>query len=131
MNVTGGRSSFLDAGHTLNWYEPFLHSISFHDQDLHDTCANLEAAEEHYGIHAQAIVTFISDALAFENAEELSAFYGDGAKIASDDSLSIEISSRYSVTLVPVGKRFETDGDERVIWATVKRLKIMTFTGTR
>lgn len=106
-----------------------MHSISFHNQDLHDTCANLEAAEGHYGIHAQAIVTFISDALAFENAEELFTFYGDGAKIASDDSLLIEISSGYLVTLVPVGKRYARDGDERVIWATVKRLKIMTITG--
>lgn len=105
-----------------------MHSISFHDQDLHDTCANLEAAEEHYGIHAQAIVTFISDALAFENAEELLTFYGDGAKIAPDDSLSIEISSGCSATLVPVGKRFSIDCEERVMWATVKRLKIMTIT---
>ncbi|MEP2138417.1 MAG: hypothetical protein ABJP70_01745 [Erythrobacter sp.] len=96
---------------------------------MHDTCASLEAAEEHYGVHAQAIVTFISDALAFDNAEELSIFYGDGAKVAPDDSLSIEISSGYFVTLVPVGKRFARDDDERVNWTTVKRLKIMTITG--
>jgi hypothetical protein len=92
---------------------------------LHDTCANLEAAEEHYGIHAQAIVTFISDALAFENAEELFAFYCNGAKIAGDDSLLIEISSGYSAILVPVGRRFAKNDGGQVIWATVKRLKIM------
>jgi len=103
-----------------------LITISFHDQDLHDTCARLDAAEDRYGsVHAQAIVTFISEAYSSENAEELLGLYGNRAQVGLDDSLSIEISSRYLATLVPVGTRFKKDDGDRVIWNTVNRLKIM------
>ena len=100
-------------------------TISFEDQALHDDCVDLERAEKAFGsVHAAALVTFISDAVAFENACELIAFLGAEAKIDFDDSLSVAIGSDYCATLVVVGKRFAKDACGRVLWESVTRLKL-------
>lgn len=99
--------------------------ISFENQVLHDSCVELERAEQLFGsVHAGALVTFLSDAWAFENACELIAFLDGGAKIGPDDSLSVAIGTDYRATLVVVGKRFARDSHGRVVWASVTRLKL-------
>lgn len=101
-------------------------TISFDDQVLHDSCVELKRAEQLFGsVHAGALVTFISEAVAFENACELIAFLGGDAKIDPDDSLSVAIGSDYRATLVVVGKRFARDAHGRIVWASVTRLKLV------
>lgn len=99
--------------------------ISFEDQVLHDSCVKLERAEQMFGsVHANALVTFISDALASENACEMIALLGGAVKIGPDDSLSVAIGTDYRATLVVVGKRFARDAHGRIVWASVTRLKL-------
>ena len=101
-------------------------TLSFEEQSLHDTCIELKEAEVQFGsLAADALVTFISDALASENAEELFALYGDQIKISADDSLSVAIGSDYGAALVVAGKRFKRDADGRVIWSSGTRLKLV------
>jgi hypothetical protein len=45
-------------------------------------------------------VTFISDAVAFENVGELLDFLGDDIRVLPDDSLSVAIGSDYRAALV-------------------------------
>ena len=99
--------------------------ISFENQVLHDSCVELERAEKLFGsVHASALVTFLSDAWAFENACELIAFLDGGAKIGPDDSLTVAIGTEYHASLVPVGTQFARDSHGRVVWASVTRLKL-------
>lgn len=101
-------------------------TLSFEEQSLHDACIELREAEVQFGsLTADALVTFISDALASENAEELCTLYGDQVKFSGDDSLSVVIGSDYEAALVVAGKRFKRDGDGRVIWSSVMRLKLV------
>lgn len=103
-------------------------TISFEDESLHDTCIDLSRAEAEYGsLHAAALVTFISDARAFENVQELIDFPGQEIKILEDDSLSVAIGSDYCASLVVVAKRFDRDAMGRVIWSSVTRLKLVTM----
>jgi hypothetical protein len=98
--------------------------ISFEDQPLHDACVDLQRAEQLFGsVHAMALVTFISDAQAFENVAELIEFLGNEVSVSADDSLSVAIGSDYRAALVVAGKRFEKTADGR-IWASVTRLKL-------
>lgn len=101
-------------------------TISFDTQQLHDDCVNLQRADLLLGsISAEALVTFLSDAAAFENVGELIAFLDQEVKINSDDSLSVAIGSEYRATLVVVGTRFATNADGRIIWKSVTRLKLV------
>jgi len=105
-----------------------LITISFEDEPLHDTCIELEKAELAFGsLNAAALVTFISEASAFENVADLIAFLGDEIKISANDSLCVSIGSDYCATLVVAAKRFERDADGRVIWSSVTRLKLVTM----
>lgn len=99
--------------------------ISFENQVLHDSCVELERAEQLFGsVHAGALVTFLSDAWSFENACELIAFLDGSVKIGPDDSLTVAIGTDYRATLVVAGKRFARDPHGRVVWASVTRLKL-------
>lgn len=101
-------------------------TISFEDQPLHDTCVDLERAEQLFGsVSAAALVNFISDAMAFENVQQLADFLGDDIKILGDDSLSVAIGSDYRAALVVAGKRFDRDAAGRVVWSSVARLKLV------
>jgi hypothetical protein len=103
-----------------------LINISFEDEWLHDTCVDLQRAEQQYGsVHAAALVTFISDAVAFENVGELLDFLGDDIRISPEDSLSVAIGSDYRATLIVAGKRFNRGTDGRVVWTSVTRLKLV------
>jgi len=105
-----------------------LITISFEDEPLHDTCIDLGLAEAAYGsLNAAALVTFISDARAFENVQELIDYPGQEIKILPDDSLSVAIGSDYCAALVVVAKRFDRDAVGRVIWSSVTRLKLVTM----
>lgn len=101
-------------------------TISFEDQPLHDTCVDLERAEQLFGsISAAALVNFISDAMAFDNVGELADFFGDDIKVLPDDSLSVAIGSDYRAALVVAGKRFDRDAAGRTVWSSVTRLKLV------
>lgn len=103
-----------------------LITISFEDQLLHDTCVDLQRAEQLFGsVHAGALVTFISDATAFENAGELLEFLGDDARISEHDSLSVAIGTDYRAILVVAGNRYGRDALRRVAWTSVTRLKLV------
>lgn len=103
-------------------------TISFEGEPLHDTCIELSRAEAAYGsLNAAALVTFISDARAFENVQELIDYPGQEIKILPDDSLSVAIGSDYCAALVAVAKRFDRDALGRVIWSSVTRLKLVTM----
>lgn len=101
-------------------------NISFEDDALHDCCVDLQRAEQKYGsVHAEALVTFISDAMAFENVSELLDFPGNDLNILPNDSLCVSIGSDYCAILVAVGRRFDRDANGRVVWSTVTRLKLV------
>ncbi|MES2045866.1 MAG: hypothetical protein V4475_18495 [Pseudomonadota bacterium] len=101
-------------------------TISFEDQPLHDACVDLERAEQLFGsVSAAALVNFISEAMAFENVEELMAFLGDDMEISADDSLFVSIGSDYRAALVVAGTRFKRDAGGRIVWASVTRLKLL------
>lgn len=74
---------------------------------------------------ATALVTFLSDAMAFDDVQELIEFHGDAVEIAVDDSLLVSIGSDYRAVLVVAGTRFERDSENRAIWSTVTRLKLV------
>ena len=100
--------------------------ISFETTHLHDDCVNLQRAEQLFGsLSAAALITFLSDAAAFENVAELIEFLDNEVRVNDDDSLSVAIGAEYRATLVVVGKRFERDTDDRINWASVTRLKLM------
>lgn len=102
-----------------------LINISFKTQELHDDCFNLQRAEEQFGnIGAAELVTFLSDAEAFENAGELIAFRHEEIRINVDESLSIAIGTEFRATMVAVGRRFKRDASGQVVWASVTRLKL-------
>lgn len=83
-------------------------------------------AEQQLGsAHAQALVSLIADAEAFENANELIEFFGSEAHVAADDTISLAIGPNYRVEFVAVGIRFVRDPDGRVDWASVQRLKVL------
>ncbi len=101
-------------------------NISFEDQILHDSCVDLQRAEQLFGsVHAASLVTFISEVAAFEDARELIDFLGHDVNIAADDSLSVAIGSDYRATLVVAGRRFARDTDGRPVWSSVTRLKLV------
>lgn len=101
-------------------------TISFADQSLHDACVDLERAEQLFGsVSAAALVNFISEAMAFQNVEELMDFLGDDIKISTDDSLFVSIGSDYRAALVVAGTRFDRDTASRIVWASVTRLKLV------
>jgi hypothetical protein len=103
-----------------------LITISFEDQPLHDSCVDLHRAEQLFGsVHAAALVTFISDAMAFENASELIDFLDGDIQILPDDSLSVTIGSDYRAGLVVAGKRIQRNTEGRVLWTSVTRLKLV------
>lgn len=105
-----------------------LINLTFEGEPLHEICADLEKAEQAYGsIAAAALVSFISDAVSFETANELLGFLGDDIKILPDDSLSVAIGSDYRATLVVVGTRYSRDAEGRIVWASVTRLKLLAI----
>lgn len=89
---------------------------------------DLSRAEAEYGsLSAAALTTFISDAQAFENVQELLDYPAQEIKILPDDSLSVLIGADYGATLVVAAKRFDRDAMGRVIWSSVTRLKLVTM----
>lgn len=100
--------------------------ISFEDDPLHDLCVDLERAEQMFGtVSASALVTFISDAIAFDNVRELMDYLGGDIEISVDDFLFVAIGSDYRATLVVVGTRFNRDPKGRIVWSSVTRLKLV------
>jgi len=103
-----------------------LITVSFENQALHDDCVNLQRADLLFGsVNAEALVSFLSDATAFENVDELIAFLGEDVRINLDDSLFVAIGSEYRAELVVVGTRFRRNPAGQIDWSSVTRLKLV------
>lgn len=101
-------------------------TVSFENQALHDDCVNLQRADLLLGsVNAEALVSFLSDAAAFENVGELIAFLGEDVRISLDDSLFVAIGSEYRAELVVVGTRFRRGRTGQIDWSSVTRLKLV------
>jgi hypothetical protein len=100
--------------------------ISFGTRNLLECCSNLAAAEQRLGsAHAQALVSLIADAAAFDNADDLTKFLAPAAQVDEHDSLFLEIGSDYRARFVAVGAKLVRDAGGRVDWTSVQRLKLM------
>ena len=87
---------------------------------------SLEEAEQRFGSAlAQALISLIADAEAFDSADEMIAFFGPDAHVGEDNSLSIAIGSDCRAKFVPVGVKFTRDDNGRADWTTVQRLKLV------
>lgn len=83
-------------------------------------------AEQRLGsARAQALVSLIADAEAFQNANELIEFFGSEAHVSENGSISLAIGSDYRVEFVAAGVRFVRYADGRVDWTSVQRLKVL------
>lgn len=103
-------------------------TISFEHAEHHETCSNLERAEQLLGsVSAGELVRFLSDAAASNNVGDLIDLLGEDIKISGDDSLSVAIGSDYRADLIAMGQHVKRDGDDRVIWTSVIRLKLMAI----
>jgi hypothetical protein len=106
--------------------------ISFDTRELLECCSSLEMAEQQLGsAHAQALVSLIADAEAFENASELIKFFGSDAHVAENDTISLAIGSDYRAVFVAAGVRFVRDVDGTVDWTSVQRLKLVDLSRCR
>jgi hypothetical protein len=100
--------------------------ISFDTPDLRDCCSSLDVAEQRLGsAHAQALVSLIADAEAFENANDLIMFFGSGAQAAGDNLICVPTGSEYRAIFVAVGVRFVRTPDGSIDWSSVQRLKLV------
>ncbi len=101
-------------------------NITFEGEALYETCIDLHKAERAYGsVAAASLVTFLSDAQAFETVDELIDLFGEDIFISVNDSLSVAIGSDYRAALVVVGTRHKVDAGGRIVWASVTRLKLL------
>jgi hypothetical protein len=100
--------------------------ISFGTRELLDCCSSLAAAELQLGsAHAQALISMIADAEAFDSAHDLISFFGSDACFGEDDSVVLAIGSDYCARFVAVGTRFVRDAKGRIDWTGVQRLKLV------
>jgi hypothetical protein len=93
--------------------------VSFDTQYLQKICLTIEAAERTLGpVHAQALITLIAD-----------DFFGFAAVCREDDSLFLPVGASYRARFVAVGKRFACDANGKVVWSSIKRLKLTEIEG--
>ena len=102
--------------------------VSFQSQELHDCCCIATVAEEILGgVHAQALKTIIADAEAVETAAEFLQLREPFASVDVDDSLLADVGANYRARFVPIGQEFTRDDEGRVVWSSVRRLKLMAL----
>jgi hypothetical protein len=102
--------------------------VTYGSEHLRECCLNAEAGEQEFGpTYSSAIRSLIADSEALGTAGELLEFYGEAVQIQSDDSLLVEIAAHCSVRFVAVGDRVALDGDGRITWASVQRLKLVAI----
>ncbi len=101
--------------------------MSFNTQELRDCCASLEKAEAVIGsVHAQELISVLSDAEAAETAAELIELYAPNVAI-DGDSISLPVGIRYRLSFVAVGVALVRDREAGPEWSAVRRLKMMGF----
>jgi hypothetical protein len=102
--------------------------VTYGSSRLKTSCQSAEAAEQEFGqAYASAVRSMIADIEAFDTASDLLQFYGSAAAIEVDDSLTLEIGANCSARFVLVGERVQRDGEGRVVWASVQRLKLIAI----
>ena len=94
----------------------------------HDCCCIATVAEETLGgVHAQALKTLIADAEAVETAAEFLHLRGQYASVDGDDSLLADLGADYRARFVAIGQEFIRDAEGKIIWSSVRRLKLMAL----
>jgi hypothetical protein len=102
--------------------------VSFYTQELRDRCASLEKAEAAIGsVHAQELISVLSDAEAAETASEFIELYAPSVAVDAD-SISLPIGTRYRLSFVAVGAALVRDNRVPLDWRRVRRLKAMELT---
>ena len=100
--------------------------ISFSTRNLLVCCSNLATAEQRLGsAHAQALISLIADAEAFDSADDLIKFFASATQVGEHNSLFLQIGSDYRAQFVAVGTKLVRDTEGRVDWTSVQRLKLM------
>jgi hypothetical protein len=102
--------------------------VSFQSQELHDCCCIASVAEEALGaILAQALENLIADAEAVETAAELLELLEPFASVAPDDSLLADVGADYRARFVAIGQEFTRDEEGKIVWLSVRRLKLVAL----
>lgn len=75
--------------------------------------------------HGQALIQLLSDIEAFENAHELLRYLGQDATVLPErETFVVSIGEDYTATFVAVGVKMNRDTHCRIIWSSVRRLKL-------
>lgn len=80
-------------------------------------------------VNAKALVTAIADIEAQENGSDLLGYMSDTANFNADDTLTIFFGTECAATFTVAARRFQRDHEERVIWSSVSRLKLIAIEG--
>jgi hypothetical protein len=99
--------------------------VSFNTQHLRNCCSSLERAEAVIGsVHAQELMTVLSDAEAADTAAEFIDLYAPAVAV-DGDSFSMAIGVQYRLLFVAIGAKLCRDREVGLNWGTVRRLKMM------
>ena len=102
--------------------------VSFQTEELHDCCCIGSVAEAMLGnVHAEALEMLIADAEAFETAAEFLEFGEAFASIDADDSLLADVGAVYRARFVALGQEVTRDQEGRIVWSSVRRLKLIAL----
>jgi hypothetical protein len=102
--------------------------VSFQSEKLHDCCCQASLAEEALGsAHAQDLATLIAEAEAVETADEFLQLRAPLAHITEDDSLLAEVGADYAARFVAAGQEFTRDEEGKIVWSSVRRVKLVTL----
>lgn len=98
--------------------------ISYRSRELAHSCTKLDMAQHWLGpTNAQALIDLIADAEALENAQALIDFHN--AKVLEDNSLSIALSPKCEVVLMPIGPEIRQARHGAPVWKNIRRLMLI------
>ncbi len=104
--------------------------MSFETRRLRELCLRQNVAETELGtVNAKGLETVIADIEALENGQELLGLMDGTVHVLEDDTIEISFGLGCSAIFVVAGKRFQEDQVGRVIWSTVRRLKLLAIEG--
>jgi hypothetical protein len=102
--------------------------VSFESEQLHDCCCQASIAEDILGsATAQLLATVIAEAEAAETAAEFLQLREPFASVDIDDSLLTDVSAEYRARFVPIGQELTRDGEGKIVWSSVRRLKLVAL----
>jgi len=106
-------------------------TVSFEHAEHRAMCAQLDLAEQQLGsVSASELVRVLAEAASVDNVAELLDMLGNDGKILADDSICIAIGADYYIDLIAIGRHVQRDCNQRLIWTSVTRLKLMAISRT-